>query len=343
MIGVIVVIVLVVIFMRGDQLEELIDTIKKGTPIFLILAVCAQLCKYFSQGAAFKSCFYAVDEKIPYFEGLKLVFGTFFVNTLAPSLNLAGTALVVGDASKRNIPAGRATSAALFMQLTIDTGFVVIMLITFTILTFTIGLQPGWFLVGLVAVVLVGGLAAVIILGGTKPKFMLKILLPIERLINKLLGLIKRDPLKPWANQLISSFSQAFKLLTKNPFRALKSFGFSIIASICELMCFSLCSFSFGVFSLEACVCGYVVATLFAMISITPQGIGVVEAASLVAFTLFGINQAAGMAIILVYRGIVFWLPFLIGAVVIQRTKAFKEIGKKQDNNKESDDLHKDA
>lgn len=60
------------------------------------------------------------------------------------------------------------------------------------------------------------------------------------------------------------------------------------------------------------------------MVSFTPQGVGVVEAAVLVAFTLFGINQATGMAVVMVYRGIVFWLPFLIGAVMIQRTGAFK-------------------
>ena len=60
-----------------------------------------------------------------------------------------------------------------------------------------------------------------------------------------------------------------------------------------------------------------------AMVSFTPQGVGVVEAAVLVAFTLFGIDQATGMAVVMVYRGIVFWLPFLIGAIMIQRTRAF--------------------
>ena len=31
------------------------------------------------------------------------------------------------------------------------------------------------------------------------------------------------------------------------------------------------------------------------------------------------------MAVIMVYRAIVFWLPFLIGAVVIQRSKLLSE------------------
>ena len=51
---------------------------------------------------------------------------------------------------------------------------------------------------------------------------------------------------------------------------------------------------------------------------------GVVEAAVVVAFTSFGETAAAGTAIGLVYRGIVFWMPFIIGAVLINTTKAFK-------------------
>ena len=78
---------------------------------------------------------------------------------------------------------------------------------------------------------------------------------------------------------------------------------------------------AFGVTSIEPLVCGYVVATLFAMISITPQGVGVVEAAVVVAFTSFGESAAAGTAIGLVYRGIVFWMPFIIGAILINASK----------------------
>ncbi len=54
------------------------------------------------------------------------------------------------------------------------------------------------------------------------------------------------------------------------------------------------------------------------MISFTPQGVGVVEAACVVAFGLFGIDGASALVVVMVYRGIVFWMPFLIGAVVIQ-------------------------
>ena len=65
------------------------------------------------------------------------------------------------------------------------------------------------------------------------------------------------------------------------------------------------------------------------MISITPQGVGVVEAMVVVAFTLYNQNAAAGAATGIVYRGIVFWMPFIIGAILMTQTKTFKGSTKK--------------
>lgn len=90
-----------------------------------------------------------------------------------------------------------------------------------------------------------------------------------------------------------------------------------------------MCGIGFEIFAPEPLICGYVVATLFAMISITPQGVGVVEAMVVVAFTAYEQNAAAATATALVYRGIVFWMPFVIGAILMTQIKAFKDSSKK--------------
>lgn len=329
LVGLVLVIVLAVVFLRGDQLAQLVETMRQGSTIPLVLAVMTQLCKYFSQSFAYSSCFRAVGEHMAPRSTLPLVFGTFFMNTIAPSLNLAGTTLVVDDARRRGISPGKATSAALLMQITIDGAFCTIMILAFLILLLTVGLSPVWFLLGMVVMLLVGGMISVLVLGRKRPALMLKILHPIERLVNRVRGLFKKPPLKPWVENIASTFSEAAGLIGHSPKPTLKAYGCSLIASTCELSCFALVGVAFGVTSPEALICGYVVATLFAMISITPQGVGVVEAAVVVAFTSFGETAAAGTAIGLVYRGIVFWMPFLIGAILIQKTKTFQGEGKK--------------
>ena len=324
LIGLVIVIVLAVVLLRGDQLVELVETMKQGATLPLIAAICTQLGKYLSQSFAYSHCFKAVNERMKPRSTLPLVFGTFFMNTIAPSLNLAGTTLVVNDARKRGIEAGKATSAALLMQITIDGAFATIMISAFIMLALTVGLSPLWFLVGMLVIVLVSVMILIMVLGRRRPAIVLRALSPIERLVNSVLVRFKKKPLNPWAGKLVTSFSDAAGLIGQNPRPTLEAYGCSIIASLCELSCFCLVGLAFGVTSIEPLVCGYVVATLFAMISITPQGVGVVEAMVVVAFTAFGESSAAGMAIGLVYRGIVFWMPFIIGAILINVTKTFR-------------------
>lgn len=316
--GMVVVIVLAVIFMRGDQLVELADTVQRGAPLLALLAMAAQLGKYVAQGFAFCACYRVVGEKVPFRMGLSLVFGIFFVNTIAPSLNLAGTSLVVDRSIKSGISGGKGASVALLVQLCIDSGFALIMLLTFTILGLTVGLDPGWFVLGFAAVLLVGGLAGVIVLASVKPELVKRLARPVVGLVNRVLARFKRNPVDEAVYDALGAFSASAGLIVKYPKKTARAFGCTFTSSLLEICCFVLTGLAFGVQDPAALICGYVVATLFAMISFIPQGVGVVEAAVVVAFGLFGIGSAAALTVVMVYRALVFWMPFLIGAVVVQ-------------------------
>ena len=110
--GLVIIVVLAFVFLRGDQINELAATMAQGAMIPLVIAILTQLCKYISQSFAYSFSFQAVNETMHPKHTLPLVFGTFFLNTVVPSLNLAGTTLVVDDARRRGIEPGKATSAA---------------------------------------------------------------------------------------------------------------------------------------------------------------------------------------------------------------------------------------
>ena len=323
LVGAVIIVVLAVFFLRGDQLVQLSETVQQGSMIPLVAAVFTQLCKYVAQSFGYVFSFAAVGEKMTPRATLPLVFGTFFMNTVAPSLNLAGMTLVVDDARRRGIDPGKSSSAALLMQITIAGAFVTLMIVGFAITVLFAGMSPLRFIPGIVVIGLVAAMIAIMVLGNKNPALLLHVARAIERFANRVLGLFKRGPLDPWAERIIGMFSDAAGLILENPKPAFKAYGTSLVASLCELACFSLVGVSFGVEDPVVLLCGYVIATLFAMVSFTPQGVGFVEAAVVVAFTAFGQTAAAGTAIGLVYRGIVFWIPFLIGAVLITRTKTF--------------------
>lgn len=322
--GLIAVAVLAVIFLRGDQLEHLAETIQHGSPLLLILAIAAELVRYLSQAASFKWCFRAVDEQMPFKENVRLVFQTFFADTVIPSMNMSGTSVVIAAATERGIPAGAATGAALLRQLSVSIGFLIVMALAFAGLAMVGRLQTGWLIMGLASIALVGVMTAAMALAAAKPDWVLRIASPFEKLIDKVAARLKRKPVDASVKSMVDTYARSAKLMVKNKGDIARELAFSAGGCIFEMGCFALVCAAFGVHDPQAMVCGYVVATLFAMFSPVPQGVGVVEGASLVAFTLFGIEQATGMAVIMVYRAIVFWLPFLAGAVLMQRSKVLR-------------------
>jgi uncharacterized protein (TIRG00374 family) len=327
LIGVLIIIVLAVIWLRGDQFIELVVTMERGSLIPLVFAVIAQFGKYISQSYAYADAFKTVGEpdSKPR-EMLPLVFGSYFMNVIAPSFNTAGVMLVIDAARKRGIPTGRATSAALLMQISVITGFVVIMIAGFIVLQVAGHLSPVWFLLGMVMVFMVGAMVAVMLVGYRNPETLTNLLKPVERFVNRLSRRFRKgEELDPWVETVVESFSEAAGKIREKPRQAAKVFGFSVLASTFELACFSLVGVAFGLDAAPILVGGYVVATLFSWVAITPQGVGVVEAMIVVALAASHVNATMATAIALVYRGIVFWMPFAIGAALIHRTGIFKK------------------
>jgi uncharacterized protein (TIRG00374 family) len=325
LIGVLMVIALAVILLRGDQLAELITTMEGGSLIPLILAVVMQFGKYISQAFAYAGSFRIVGEpQLRPKEMLPQVFASYFMNVIAPSFNTAGVMLVIDSARKRGVPFGRAASAVMLMQISVITGFIAIMIVGFVILQLAGHLSLVWFLLGMVVVFFVGVMVAIMYVGYRNPDPLINLLTPIERFINRLAKRLFKKQLEPWAHKAVDSFSEAGGKIRERPRQALKVFGFSVLASSFELACFCLVGVAFGLESAPVLIGGYVVATLFSWVAITPQGVGVVEAMLVVALAASRVNATMATAIALVYRGIVFWMPFAIGAVLIHLTRSFK-------------------
>ena len=323
-IGGVIITALAVVLLRGDQLIQLIETVQKGYLPLLILALVSQLGKYVNQSLAYSAAFKTVGEKRRAREMLPLVFGAYFLNTLAPSLNMAGMGLVIDDSRRRGIAAGRSTSAALLMQMSIESGFLVIMILGFVVLQLTGHLNPLWLLTLLVVVFLVGIMAGIMIIGRRNPELVVTVLQYPERILNNLSKRFRKGKeLNPWAEKLVESFAEAAGTIAQNPRKASRVFLFSVGASICELGCFCLVGLAFGLTLPGALVGGYVVATLFTMISVTPQGIGVMEVITVTLLAAYGVPVAVATAVTLSYRGFVFWMPFTTGAILIHRTRTF--------------------
>lgn len=66
-------------------------------------------------------------------------------------------------------------------------------------------------------------------------------------------------------------------------------------------------------FNFFAILTAYVTGLLFTIISVTPQGVGVAEAAMVAALHAFGVDLSAAAVITLAFRGLLYWLPLFVG------------------------------
>ena len=93
--------------------------------------------------------------------------------------------------------------------------------------------------------------------------------------------------------------------------------------------------YAFGFENVSALIAAFAVAAISVILSPTPQGVGVVEAAITAILTAAGCSVATAAAIALVYRGIMFWIPFCIGALLLSQSGFFAE---KKDASQEKKD-----
>lgn len=317
--GLVAIVAMAVFFMRGDKLQELARAIEEGYPLLLILAFFCQMTKYFLQAESFVWCFKAVKAKLAYKVNVALVFKTFFLDTIIPSFNISGTSIVIKDASDHGIVDGKSTGAALLRQISISAAFVLIMVVGFVILMVLGKLELGYIIIGGVTTLSVGALVLGMVLAALKPDWVLKIAKPVEKPIDKVLAYLHKKPIDQPLENLVQTYAASAKLMVKNKRDILVEYIYAVVANIFELACFTCICFAFSVVDINVAICVYVLVSVAALASPIPQGVGVVEAAALVAFTLFGIGQATGMAIILIYRVVSFWIPFLVGAFLMQK------------------------
>jgi phosphatidylglycerol lysyltransferase len=146
----------------------------------------------------------------------------------------------------------------------------------------------------------------------------------LEKLLNRLLGVIKKSMKPAWGRNTAHSFVQTADLLAKNPKGTIITVAYASFSAILNMACLVAIGYAFGFEVVEALVAAFAVGAISVILSPTPQGVGVVEAMIIAILSMYGCSAATAAAIALVYRGIMFWVPFCIGAVMLSQSGFFK-------------------
>jgi len=109
-----------------------------------------------------------------------------------------------------------------------------------------------------------------------------------------------------------------------HPSRLTQTIGTALLAHLLDITTLYILFRAFNQpISLGILVAGYAVGILFWIVSVTPQGIGVVEGLMVLVFTSLGVSGVVASTVVLAFRGLTFWIPMLLGFFAVQRMQLF--------------------
>lgn len=310
---------------NADYLASFLATLKTGALVPLVVATVLMLARHLVQAASYDAAFEAVGHKTGFWHNVVLIFSLVFINTFCLFSGATGVAFIIDDAHRTGADAGTSTSGAILSQIGYFAAILVISIIGFLTMLLSGSMNTLFLIGGLALAAVLAVLSSMFVVGYRKPRMLFRLFIGIEKLVNKMLGLAKKHLKPAWGRKMAGSFISSAGILAKNPQGTLVTVAYASFSAILNMACLVAIGYAFGFDNVAALVAAFAVAAISVILSPTPQGVGVVEAAIAAILTAHGCSLATGTAIALVYRGIMFWVPFCIGALLLSQSGFFAD------------------
>ena len=323
---ILVVIFVWVVISRLSEIKKLADTLLGGQWQWVAVAALAQVVYYIIYTALYQSAFRTVGVKSRIRDLLPVTFASIFMNVAAPSGGASSTVLFADDAAKRGQSAARAAVGTLLVLVTDFSAFLAILLVGMIYLFTQHNLKFYESIAAVFLLVIIGGLTALLLLGLWRQQWLHRILIWVQKMANRIARMIKRPDFldEAWVEKNTAEFSEAAIAITAQPSMLLQTVGIAFAAHLVDITSLFVLFLAFHQkVHFGVLVAGYSMGILFWIVSITPQGIGVVEGMMTLVFASLGVPIERATVISLAFRGLTFWLPLGIGFILLRRLKSF--------------------
>ena len=311
---------------RFADIKNLAKIISGGQWQWLLAAAAAQVIFYLAFAASYQAAFKTVKVESRLRDLIPVIFGSLFVNVVAPAGGTAGAALFIDDAARRGQSGARAAAGTLLQLVADFSAFVGVLIVGLVYLFSQHDLQLFEVIGAIILLLITVGLSSILLLGLWRPSALMRILKWVQRAVNNLAARFKRPPLlkEDWALENADGFTGAAAAIRMRPLKLAITIGYALIAHFLDLLVLYLLFRAFDQpIQLGPLVAGYAMGILFWIVSITPQGIGIVEGVMALVYTSLGIPGAIATTVSLVFRGLSFWIPLGLGFLSLRQVKSF--------------------
>ncbi len=318
------------IFSQFTEIGGIFQTVRQARWQYILLALVVETFWLLTVGATYKLIYRALNMQDRYTHLTLMAAAAYFIDVVAPSMGVGGVSIFVTEAKRRNLSMGKATAAGA-VYVTVDyIGLLSIISLGLIVLFRRNSLSTTEIIPSAIIATMATIAITVLYLGSKSATRLGRFLAYFVHGINRLLQpIIKRPYLKVknvirYAHDLSSGLTE----LKGNPRRLLPPLILAIFKQVLLILILALCFLAFNTpISIGTLVASFSIGQMFLIVSPTPAGVGFVEGALTLALTSMYVPLSDAVVISLVYRGITFWAPILVGMLAFQRIGSLKPVG----------------
>ncbi|SMO60296.1 phosphatidylglycerol lysyltransferase domain-containing protein [Solitalea koreensis] len=296
-------ILLAIYFIKHEhgELRDVGVTLHSSNWQYLILGILFTIVYLLLQATMYVYSFKTVGTNVPFFLSLKLFLKRNLISIFLPGGGVTSLAFFTKEIENNNVSHTKINFASYIY------GFIGILSVLIVALPVLIYLFLNHKLAGNEIGAFSGLAALLLILGGSTYSFMKK------GWLYKLALKYSPELEVMWQETVLEHFSKS------NLFNTI---FISVLIEFVGIVHLYVAMLAIGVTpNLEAAIVGYIIATLFLIISPFLRGMGAIEISVTFILSRYGYTPAQALSITLLYRLFEFWLPLLAGTLIFLLTK----------------------
>ena len=316
-----------IVLHRVGDLADFSHILARGQFQWMLAAIGLQILHYFVSSASYRTAFTAVGVQTRLRDLFPLLFGALFVNVVAPTGGASGAALFLDHAARHGQSTARTSAGVLLQLITSMLAFLVILTAGLAYLGVEHQLQSYYIIAALILLLAIFLMSSLLLLAKWRPTWLQRLFGYLQALFNGLMHKIKRSSAlsDEWIEKHGTEFIEAGEAIGSRPGSLILTIGILLLAHVLNISVLGTLFLAFSqTISLGSLVAGYAVGILFLIVSITPQGVGVVESIMPVVFGSLGVPNGTAVLTVLAFRGLSFWLPLLVGFFLLRKIGTFR-------------------
>jgi glycosyltransferase 2 family protein len=313
------ILLLAIVFLitRFAEVQEIFNILRTGAWYYIGLAIAVMLLWLLNVGASYQAIYRIVGVQESMLRLLLLAAKAQFVNTVMPAVAGATAAVVfLTDGRRRGHSAGRVMAAwALFLVFDYA-GLLFVVTLGLVVLDRRNIMHWGELVAFGILVLIAGVILMQLVLAMKAPHILGNVLAACARFANRISHIFSRkdivdaDRAHSFANELSDGMAKVHaqpRLLLLPLLLALTNKALLVLVLLLIFLAFNTA------FSAGTVVAGFGIAYLFVIVSPTPFGLGIVEGVMTLTLRSLRVPLEAATVITLAFRGLTFWLPWLVG------------------------------